>query len=207
MQYFINTIFPKTFICSNIGREITQEELKVVAENAIPGNTHKNTGNITSLERYLLKDKIEFTSIKTFIEDGIKNYVDTVVKPKDDLQFYITQSWLNYTKPGEHHHKHAHPNSLLSGVFYFNADKEKDKIYFYDDNEYKRIKLEPKEWNLYNSNSWWYPVGTGDLVIFESNLTHMVDTTISDQTRISLAFNVFAKGSFGSEDSLTALYL
>ena len=207
MEYFINTIFPKTFICSNIGRQITEEELNVVAENAIPGATHKNTGNLNSIQRYLLNDKTEFSSIRTFIEDGIKNYVDTVIKPKDDVQFYITQSWLNYTKPGEYHHKHEHPNSLLSGVFYFNADKEKDRIYFYDDKDYQRLKLEATDWNLYNSTSWWYPVGTGDLVIFKSELTHMVDTTVSDQTRISLAFNVFAKGAFGTEDSLTALYL
>jgi uncharacterized protein (TIGR02466 family) len=207
MKYFINTIFPKTFICSNIGRQITEEELNVVAENAIPGATYKNTGNLNSIQRYLLNDRTEFSSIRTFIEDGIKNYIDTVIKPKDDVKFYITQSWLNYTKPGEYHHKHDHPNSLLSGVFYFNADKEKDRIYFYDDKDYQRLKLEATEWNLYNSRSWWYPVGTGDLVIFKSELTHMVDTTVSDQTRISLAFNVFAKGAFGTEETLTAVYL
>ena len=207
MEYFINTIFPKTFICSNIGRQITEEELNVVAENAIPEATYKNTGNLNSIQRYLLNDRTEFSSIRTFIEDGTKNYIDTVIKPKDDVKFYITQSWLNYTKPGEYHHKHDHPNSLLSGVFYFNADKEKDRIYFYDDKDYQRLKLEATEWNLYNSRSWWYPVGTGDLVIFKSELTHMVDTTVSDQTRISLAFNVFAKGAFGTEETLTAVYL
>jgi uncharacterized protein (TIGR02466 family) len=118
----------------------------------------------------------------------------------------MTQSWLNFTKPGEFHHKHAHPNSLISGVYYFNADKENDKIYFYDD-EYQRIKIQPKDWNYHNSKSWWYPVGTGDLVIFPSELTHMVDVTTSKETRISLAFNVFAKGVFGQEEHLTALYL
>jgi uncharacterized protein (TIGR02466 family) len=207
MEYFINTIFPKTFICSNIGREITKEELNIVTENSIPETTYKNAGNVTTTERYVLKNIPEFESIKTFIEEGIKNYVNTVIKPKNNLEFYITQSWLNYTKPGEFHHKHSHPNSILSGVFYFNADKEKDRIYFYNDHEYQRIKIETKEFNLYNSNSWWYPVATGDLVIFQSDLVHMVETTVSNQTRVSLAFNVFAKGDFGTEESLTALYL
>jgi uncharacterized protein (TIGR02466 family) len=207
MDFNINTIFPTSFISSNIGREITKEELEAVALYGIPGQTHKNQGNTTSLKRYILRDDPAFVSIKEFIDTGVKHYLETIVRPPSDVQYFITQSWLNFTKPAEYHHKHEHPNSLLSGVFYLNADKENDKIYFYNENQYQRIKIQPVDWNYYNSRSWWYPVGTGDLIIFPSELTHMVDVTTSKETRISLAFNVFAKGAFGQEDHLTALYL
>ena len=106
---------------------------------------------------------------------------------------------------GEFHHKHEHPNSYLSGVLYINADPEKDKIYFYK-NGYKRISLPTNNYNPFNSESWWFSVGTCDMVIFPSYLTHMVEQTESKDTRISIAFNTFLKGYIGEEASLTALH-
>lgn len=126
--------------------------------------------------------------------------------PKNDVRLRITQSWLNWTKPGQYHHKHTHPNSLISGCFYVKANKETDKIFFYRDG-YQRIKFPPVEWNTYNSESWWYPVGSGDLVFFPSSLTHMVQPVGGEDTRVSLAFNTFPIGYIGDEDELTALHL
>ncbi len=50
-----------------------------------------------------------------------------------------------------------------------------DKIKFFNDN-YKTIKPEVKDWNIWNSESWWFPVKTGDIILFPSSLTHMVET-------------------------------
>jgi hypothetical protein len=69
------------------------------------------------------------------------------------------------------------------------------------------IKLPPQEWNLWNSESWWFEVGTGDLVLFPSSLTHMVETVQGTDTRISLSFNTFPVGNIGEEVSLTGLKL
>ena len=126
--------------------------------------------------------------------------------PKHDVRLRITQSWLNWTKPGQFHHKHAHPNSVISGCFYVNANKETDKIFFYKDG-YKQITFPPVEWNMFNSESWWYSVGSNMLVFFPSHLTHMVEPVGGEETRISLAFNTFPVGYVGDEDSLTALHL
>ena len=126
--------------------------------------------------------------------------------PKNDVRLKITQSWLNWTKPGEYHHKHAHPNSLISGCFYVNAKKETDKIVFYKE-IYQQIKFPPIAWNAYNSESWWYSIGTNDLIFFPSHLNHMVQPVGGEDTRISLAFNTFPIGHIGDESELTALYL
>lgn len=164
-----------------------------------------NDGNTSSQDRYLLKNK-KVASLTTFIEKCVHEYLMATICPKNDVRLRITQSWLNWTKPGQFHHKHAHPNSLISGCYYVNANKETDKIFFYKDG-YRRIKFPPVEWNSYNSESWWYPVGTGDVVLFPSELTHMVQPVGGEDTRISLAFNTFPVGHVGDEDELTALYL
>ena len=61
--------------------------------------------------------------------------------------------------------------------------------------------------NLWNSQTWFFPVETGDLIMFPSSTTHQVETKQGNNTRISLAFNTFYKGSVGSNFQLTELIL
>jgi uncharacterized protein (TIGR02466 family) len=161
-------------------------------------------GNTTSNNRYVLRHDT-LAKLREFTEVCVAEYLKAIYAPKYDVSLRLTQSWLNYTKPGEWHHKHAHPNSFVSGVLYFKAAKERDKIYFYKDG-YQQIKLPTDQWNLHNSESWWFEVGAGDLMLFPSSLTHMVETVQGDD-RVSLAFNTFPVGYVGEEESLTALHL
>jgi hypothetical protein len=94
----------------------------------------------------------------------------------------------------------------VSGVFYPQANRETDKIYFYRDG-FQQIKFPPSDWNVWNSESWWFEVGTEDLVLFPSSLTHMVETVKGEDTRISLSFNTFPVGLVGEEMDLTGLKL
>ncbi len=203
MEANINGIFPTPIYISKLDRELTPLELKFVDKNK--KDHYKNDGNITSNNNYILNEK-PFSNIKKELELRVKDYFDKVISPANNITPYITQSWLNYTETNQYHHKHAHPNSLVSGVFYINCHEEHDKIKFFNDN-YKTIKLEVKDWNLYNSESWWFSVKTGDIILFPSSLTHMVETKQGDNTRISLAFNVFIKGTVGVNKSLTELIL
>jgi len=198
----IHGIFPTPLIFTNIEREFTKEELEFFDEQS--KTTYKNEGNITSLDNYLMRHD-PMTTIKQEITSALQMYLDNIIKPKDDVKPYITQSWLNYTAENQHHHKHAHPNSFLSGVLYVNADPEKDKITFFNDSMYKQIKLFPKEWNLYNAESWYFTVKPGDIVVFPSSLVHMVEQKAGNNIRTSLAFNSFLRGAIGDKQSLTEL--
>jgi uncharacterized protein (TIGR02466 family) len=199
----INGIFPTPVYLSELDRALTSLELKFVENNK--KNINKNEGNITSVNNYILNEK-PFANIKKELDLRVQDYFDKVISPANNITPYITQSWLNYTEPNQYHHKHAHPNSLVSGVFYINCHKELDKIKFFNET-YKTIKTETKDWNLYNSESWWFPVKTGDIIMFPSSLTHMVETKEGTNTRISLAFNVFIKGTIGVNSLLTELTL
>jgi uncharacterized protein (TIGR02466 family) len=199
----ISGIFPTPIYISKLDRELTPLELKFVDKNK--KDFFKNEGNITTNNNYILNEK-PFANIKKELDLRVQDYFDKVISPANNITPYITQSWLNYTETNQYHHKHAHPNSLVSGVFYINCHEEHDKIKFFNDN-YKTIKLEIKDWNIWNSESWWFSVKTGDIILFPSSLTHMVETKQGDNTRISLAFNVFIKGTVGNNKSLTELIL
>jgi uncharacterized protein (TIGR02466 family) len=199
----INGIFPTPIYISKINRELTIKELSFI--DKIKLDTFNNEGNTTSNDNYILNNKA-FKNLKEELDLKIQDYFDKVILPSDNITPYVTQSWLNYTETNQYHHKHAHPNSLVSGVFYINCHEEHDKIKFFND-KYKTIKLEIKEYNIWNSESWWFSVKTGDVILFPSSLTHMVESKQGDNTRISLAFNVFIKGTVGNNKNLSELHL
>lgn len=194
-NFKITPLFPKAVLTSDIGRGITEEELSVVDEHrekAMP-----NIGNVQSIDHQVLNDP-RMSNIKDFIIQGIIRYHDEVIAPSNKIQFYITQSWLNWTSPGQYHHKHTHPNSILSGVFYMKTDPLYDKVVFYKD-DYEQIQIMPKRYNMFNSRAWFSSVNDGKLIIFPSEMVHMVETKKGDNERVALAFNTFIRGEVGEE--------
>ena len=196
----LHNLFPIPVAKFTLDRDFTAEETAFVAAQP----TCKNTGNTFSNNRYVLRHDT-FANLMSFVQSSVDEYLKTIYVPKETVSLRVTQSWLNYSKPGEWHHKHAHPNSFISGVLYMKALRESDKIYFWND-AYRPIDLPTDNWNLYNSKSWWFEVGTGDLMLFPSSLTHSVEP-VQGEERISLAFNTFPVGYVGQEESLTALHL
>lgn len=206
MKYSVQNIFPTPIYVSNIDRPFTKQELEFVNEQK--KYCVGNEGNITTKDNYILNTK-EFKSIKKFLTQHCQNYLDTIICPKNNIELYITQSWLNYTEKNQYHHRHEHPNSVVSGVLYFNSDIKNDKIIFTSSKGYQQISplIDDTKYNLWNSSTWFFPVETGNLFMFPSSTTHQVETKQGNNTRISLAFNTFYKGTIGSNKDLTELIL
>ena len=202
----IHSLFPIPIYTTKIDRGFTKQELQFVKEQK--KHCSNNEGNINTKDNYILNRK-EFKNIKKFLDKHCKEYLDTVICPKNNIELYITQSWLNYTEANQYHHKHEHPNSVVSGVLYFDSDVKNDKILFSHSKGYQQISPETdkEKFNLWNSGTWFFPVETGNLFMFPSSTTHQVETKQGNNTRISLAFNTFYKGSVGSNTELTELIL
>jgi len=205
LKPIIHSIFPTPIYLTKIDRGFTKQELQFVKEQK--KHCINNRGNINTKDNYILNRK-QFKNIKKFLDKHCKEYLDTIICPKNNIELYITQSWLNYTEANQYHHQHSHPNSVVSGVFYFDSDIEKDKILF-TKGGYQQIRpqTDKEKFNLWNSETWFFPVETGQLIMFPSSTTHQVETKQGNNTRISLAFNTFYKGSVGSNSELTELIL
>ena len=206
MKPTIQSIFPVPIYTTKIDRGFTKQELQFVNEQK--KHCYKNDGNINTKDNYILNKK-EFKNIKKFLDKHCKNYLDTIICPKNNLELYITQSWLNYTDTNQYHHRHEHPNSVVSGVLYFDSDIEKDKILFSNSKGYQQIspQIDNTKFNLWNSKTWFFSVEIGNLFMFPSSTTHQVETKQGTNTRISLSFNTFYKGPLGSNLELTELIL
>ena len=204
MMYNNIELFPTVVQMNELGREFTEFE-KTIFEN-IGKNQRTNEGNMTSTDSYVLKHK-GLSKLYDELNDSLNNYFRQVYNAKDDVSLYITQSWINYTKEFQYHHKHVHPNSILSGIIYLDVDENNDRILFYKHEDKSNINIPHKEWNRYNSTSWWLPAKTGTVYIFPSTLMHMVETKKENNLRVSLSFNTFVKGNLGRDIDLTELIL
>jgi len=203
VENIVEGLFPTPVYFSDLGRDVTKKELQEVKKHSL--DVYRNAGNITSNNVYIL-DLPVFKKLKDELSKHLEEYVKQVIAPKEDISLYITQSWLNYTDEHQFHHEHAHPNSLISGVFYFDADEDLDRIKFFD-SRHTWFEFESDSWSSFNSKTWWFPVKTGKIVLFPSDLRHSVEFKEGKNTRTSLAFNTFVKGTLGREKRLTELKL
>jgi len=200
----IESLFSIPIYTTKIDKGFTKQELQFVDNQK--NKCTNNESNINTKDNYILNRK-EFKNVKKFLDQCCKDYLGKIISPKNNIELYITQSWLNYTEENQYHHRHEHPNSVVSGVLYFDCDKENDKILFSSNKGYQQIKPEIKDFNIWNSETWFFPVETGNLFMFPSSTTHQVETKKGINTRISLAFNTFYKGTIGSNKDLTELIL
>lgn len=194
-------LFPTPVGFYQLDPELTQAEIDFINTQ----EQRSNQFNRSSVNNFLFKSR-KLSRLRDFCTASANDYLRKVYDPKTDVELYITQSWANWTANGQAHHKHSHPNSIISGVLYIAANQETDRIYFYK-STFPRIKMAPANWNHYNSESWWFSVATNKLILFPSTLEHMVETKAGDEIRISLAFNTFFRGTVGDDNELTLLTL
>lgn len=199
----VSLIFPTPILSTELGRQFTKEELTFCKPDS--HTPVQNVGNTYSQDTYIL-DHVIMAGLKEACLEAVQVYINKVIKPREVITPYITQSWLNYTKKGQFMHKHNHTNSFLSGVLYVHADVASDRIIFHDQ-RYQQIVVPANEYDGMNSDSWWFPVKTGDIFIFPSHATHSVAPVTTDDVRISLAFNTFIDGIIGCGKRLTELKL
>jgi len=199
----VEHLFPEPVYFSNLDRALTKTELKTIAQ--YQEKTSNNQGNMRTDDSYVLEHKT-LKNLKKDLHQKIINYFNKVICCGNAVTPYITQSWINYTKENQFHHRHAHPNSYVSGVFYINANKEVDRINFFRAG-YRAFLPQLTQFNTFNAQTTTYTMQGGDVLLFPSSLEHGVDIKKGTNMRTSLSFNVFFRGTFGDKRALTELII
>jgi len=199
MNYKLLEIFPYPLIITNYDEPLTEE---INYLNTIIYEINGDNNSYKSSDTYILKNK-NLDKINSFILNSIVNYKNLL---KIEQEICITQSWVNKNPINSKHHEHIHPNSFVSGVFYFNLNKGHPPIQF-SKTQFDMLKLSYAEWNKYNCETYFPDISTGSLILFPSNLRHSVSLNKVDENRISLSFNTFTKNNLGSKKDLTEVIL
>lgn len=105
-------------------------------------------------------------------------------------QLELYNIWININPPNSYNHLHNHTNSVLSGVYYVDAQEGQGNIQFErsDNGEY-HIPAQVEKGTYYTSTRATYASKTGALYIFPGWLKHSVQGNQSTADRISISFN------------------
>lgn len=205
MEIKVLKVFPQAVMHMIMERDFTKEEIDFIMNQN--NGLLENMGNMSSEDMNVLSHK-PLADLKKFVQKQLDTYFLHVYQPKTPkhARLTLTQSWLNFTKPGQHHHLHTHPNSIISGVLYISATRGHDMITI-QKKEIPYFQIETEKLNDFNSLELNIPVETKDVVLFPSNMLHRVPSTTSNKMRVSLAFNSFFRGKIGNVDSDHVNYL
>lgn len=146
------------------------------------GGWHSDT-NLHRLEAFKpLRQIIENVSV------GCANYLGLDFQ-KADLVFQ--GMWANRNGPGDYNTSHIHPNSFLSGSYYVKVPPESGNIEFNDPVGERCMFTYPVRPEVnYLPRRLAYRCSEGLLVMFPSWLPHGVQVNRSQESRMSIAFNI-----------------
>jgi len=195
MSTTITPLFSSPLYHTNIKNDLDIQEVVTVFDNA---NLNKRELMIENIGNKFTSDQnVLNANQNTAIYKAIKKHVDIyfyeLLRAEKDIEIYITQSWINKSNPGDYHQVHTHPNSFLSGTFYYKTDINAGHLTFADP-KYTPLEYRKQEHTAFNSNLWKVIPNEYDLVLFPSYLLHGVGINTSSNTRISLAFNTYLRG-------------
>ena len=131
----------------------------------------------------------EFRELSSCMNHAVRRVLDfqKIVR----AEFELTGCWANINPPNAAHGTHSHPNNFLSGVYYLRTNTGADTINFHDPRPQREIiKPAVTELTAENTDQVVVKVRNGTLLIFPSWLAHSVDANKSNETRISISFNV-----------------
>lgn len=200
IQVSVDYLFPIPLMRLNLKDQITKDvidELGILEDYQInEDNCHRtlNSNMMTNNSRVLDRKKLG-----KIIQGHLDSYCTNVLG--EDPKLRITTSWMNYNKPGTSHHKHPHPNSKVSGVFYIQTGPNCGLFNLHKPFAIDELIRDKKiRHNEFTYSTIWYEPEQYDLFMFPSFLEHSVTVNESSETRISLAFNSFYGYSMSISD-------
>lgn len=145
--------------------------------DGVTTNFHVRTCSITDYE---------LTNLQEYIMNHVHIYLKEI-NPKllDSYdKFIINRSWFNVTEKNQGQDWHSHSIDEISGCYYYQTSENDGNIEFKSPNPYDEI-LFP-----YAKSSRFCIPSVGKIILFPGWLLHRVIANKTDNTRISIAFNI-----------------
>lgn len=159
------------------------------------GREYSNRGGWQS---EFVEDKPELAELVGCINDRL-DAIKYNFGFKDNYQLKVESMWININPPYSYNSNHLHPNSYLSGVYYVKVPKDSGNLVLRHPTHLHAFATDKDaidSYNEFNSSKWYINSQENNLVIFPSWIEHEVTQNLSNEDRISIAFN----SSFYNED-------
>ena len=103
----------------------------------------------------------------------------------------VTGAWINVANKGAYQEYHMHTNSHFSVCYYINTPENCGNIVFKSHESDKDMFALPAADSLTPPafKTYWHSAVAGNVVIFRSNLAHMVELNQSEEPRVGISMN------------------
>jgi uncharacterized protein (TIGR02466 family) len=217
IDYTTHALFPVPLCTFTYKRDedlekFLREQKTSVRFNTPEGyNDAKNFGLVSENIQILRTKKCQ--DLRDFILQGATHMAKNVLG-FDIKEMVDVLSWVSIKRPNDAHTPHVHPNSIISGVYYFDSNVETTPIRFSDSKhvisgayEMRIPKMQSSLYddakNMFSSEQITVTPSCGTILMFPSYLKHSVVENNSVENRYSLAFNLLPKFNLGTVNSLT----
>jgi len=186
-------LFPQGFVTRyhNNDFEFDYDILDTLSYND-PINKVKTTQIDSRLNPNILYEDDRFNDLKIFIHNSIEHYLERIHEIPYE-EFWIESSWINVCPTNGNQYQHCHRNSFFSGCYYlYSNPNEHPGLSFYKEEKSKVpfIGYYSNKQDFQFKDYAEMIVKTNDLVIFPSYMFHGHEINKSNESRVSLAFNV-----------------
>lgn len=202
-HYDVQPLFAVPYFRADLSSAISRKQIELIKNlKMVP-----NQQNLIS-DNLFIFDLPELASIKQAVQEALDLYAEKVMGIKQRL--YVTQSWSLINQPGIGMHTHSHSNSIVSGsLYYADLPSPVSRMVFDKHTSYRQLLLNPEsdKQNLYNTPVNVITPKTSEILLFPSELNHLVEPNLSDKPRFSIAFNCFVEGKLGDLRDVSQLNL
>jgi uncharacterized protein (TIGR02466 family) len=143
-----------------------------------------------SMEVYNITLDPIFKSLLDLCVDRANLFADYHGIKKKKIQY--VEAWVNVAAKEQYQEYHRHPNRSFSAVYYIKTPENCGNIVFKKDTLDEMFPLPINEYTEVASyGTHVITPKAGDLIIFKSNIQHMVEKNKSDEDRVSIAINFY----------------
>ena len=160
-----------------------------VYERDLPNVTRSNVGGWHSPSD--LHRRPELSEIRGIIGRTCVECAKRLAFDFERFDLVFQEMWINKNGPRDYNRAHVHPNAILSGTYYAKVPEGSGNIEFYDPVRERIMNVYPvRQRTRMNNQALQYNAVEGLLIVFPSWLQHAVQPNMSEETRVSIAFNM-----------------
>jgi uncharacterized protein (TIGR02466 family) len=192
MSFQIHTWFPTAiYVAEDIVEHSYNEDLKNFSEEIFGrSESGAHTWNCNTKNTMGSHNVIEDPRFDT-LTNSINKHLKTFLEYHNSNHDYgCNDGWLNINYKNSYQEYHCHANSTFSAVYYIATPPGSGRIIFQNPTEPDMLPVKGivEENDLTFKQSFYSPQER-TLLIFRSNIRHMVEIGTNDEPRITAAFN------------------
>jgi len=187
----IHTIFPTSFywennILSKEDRNILFDKITKLSETQSSGGQYWRANVKNSHGYYGLREDNDFNKLEDIITMHVNIFAAEL---KSNHNYKCDYGWYNVYDDNSYQEYHIHSNSIFSAVYFLSAPEGSSPLVFHCGVDDMLPMKNIIEYNAYNNETHDYVPEDDTLVIFRSNLKHMVPKGNNTYPRITLSYN------------------